>query len=70
MATIDDTTITIIGHPWAPIGMGEQLRSHYKGLEVRIGQQGYAELFHYDHCFDWPTGPTDPRRKPDSKYAI
>jgi hypothetical protein len=26
--TLDDVPITVIGHPWAPIGMGEQLRSH------------------------------------------
>jgi hypothetical protein len=25
---LDDIAITVIGHPWAPIGMGEQLRSH------------------------------------------
>lgn len=26
--TLDETPVTVIGHPWAPIGMGEQLRSH------------------------------------------
>ena len=26
--TLDDIPLTLIGHPWAPIGMGEQLRSH------------------------------------------
>ncbi len=25
---LDDIPLTIIGHPWAPIGMGEQMRSH------------------------------------------
>jgi len=52
MATIDDTVITIIGHPWAPIGMGEQLRSHVRaglamGLDVRV-----MDIFHYAQRID------------------
>ena len=47
MASIDDTVITIIGHPWAPIGMGEQLRSHVRaglamGLDVKV-----LDIFRY-----------------------
>jgi len=47
MASIDDTVITVIGHPWAPIGMGEQLRSHVRaglamGLDVKV-----LDIFRY-----------------------
>ncbi len=47
MASIDDTVITVIGHPWAPIGMGEQLRSHVRaglamGLDMKV-----LDIFRY-----------------------
>jgi glycosyltransferase involved in cell wall biosynthesis len=40
-ASLDDIPVTVIGHPWAPIGMGEQLRSHLAasraaGLDLRV----------------------------------
>lgn len=45
--SIDDTQITIIGHPWAPIGMGEQLRSHVRaGLAMRLDIKVY-DIFRY-----------------------
>ena len=45
--SIDDTPITIIGHPWAPIGMGEQLRSHVRaGLAMRLDVKVY-DIFRY-----------------------
>lgn len=52
MASIDDTVITIIGHPWAPIGMGEQLRSHVRagltmGIDVKV-----LDIFHYAQRVD------------------
>lgn len=41
MKRIDDVPITFVGHPWAPIGMGEQLRSHLLAaralqLDIRV----------------------------------
>ena len=45
--SIDDTQITIIGHPWAPIGMGEQLRSHVRaGLAMRLDIKVH-DIFRY-----------------------
>lgn len=45
--SIDDTPITVIGHPWAPIGMGEQLRSHVRaGLAMRLDIKVY-DIFRY-----------------------
>ena len=32
--SIDDVEITLVGHPWAPIGMGEQMRSHIAALNT------------------------------------
>ena len=47
MADIDTTKITIIGHPWAPIGMGEQLRSHVRAaLALKLDVQVY-DIFRY-----------------------
>ncbi len=44
---IDETAITIIGHPWAPIGMGEQLRSHVRaGLAMQLDIKIY-DIFRY-----------------------
>jgi hypothetical protein len=45
--TLDDVPITIIGHPWAPIGMGEQLRSHLAaGNAVGLHHQVF-DIFRY-----------------------
>jgi glycosyltransferase involved in cell wall biosynthesis len=47
MATIDDTPITVVGHPWAPIGMGEQMRSHVlAGRAMQLSQRVY-DVFRY-----------------------
>lgn len=44
---IDSIPVTVIGHPWAPIGMGEQLRSHLlAGNAVRLNQAVY-DVFRY-----------------------
>jgi glycosyltransferase involved in cell wall biosynthesis len=32
--SLDDLPITLVGHPFAPIGMGEQLRSHIAALDA------------------------------------
>jgi hypothetical protein len=45
--TLDDLPVTVIGHPWAPIGMGEQLRSHLlAGNAVRLNQSVF-DVFRY-----------------------
>lgn len=50
---LDSIPVTVIGHPWAPIGMGEQLRSHLlAGNAVRLNQAVY-DVFRY-------AGRTDP----------
>ena len=47
MPTIDDIDLTIVGHPWAPIGMGEQMRSHISaGRAVMLNQHVY-DVFRY-----------------------
>jgi len=47
MADLDDIPVTIIGHPWAPIGMGEQLRSHVQACgAVRLHHRVY-DIFRY-----------------------
>jgi hypothetical protein len=43
----DDVPITFIGHPYAPIGMGEQLRSHVSAC-TRVGLHHRAfDIFRY-----------------------
>lgn len=45
--TLDDIPITVIGHPWAPIGMGEQLRSHLQaGNAVGLHHRAF-DIFRY-----------------------
>ena len=49
---IDDVTITFIGHPWAPIGMGEQLRSHLQACTaVRLPFKVF-DIFRYAQRID------------------
>ncbi len=45
--TIDDIDITIVGHPWAPIGMGEQMRSHIMAGRALQLNQGVFDVFRY-----------------------
>lgn len=47
MPDLDDVALTIIGHPWAPIGMGEQMRSHVQACTaVRLHHQVF-DIFRY-----------------------
>lgn len=47
VASIDDVNLTIVGHPWAPIGMGEQMRSHIMaGRSLHLDQKVY-DVFRY-----------------------
>jgi hypothetical protein len=47
MASLDDVAVTLIGHPFAPIGMGEQLRSHLAACaRVNIAAWVY-DVFRY-----------------------
>lgn len=50
---LDDIPITLIGHPWAPIGMGEQLRSHIAALSALHLHHQVLDIFRY-------AGRTDP----------
>eukprot|EP01037_Dinobryon_pediforme_P001520 gene1520-1543_t len=45
MTTLDDTPITLIGHPFAPIGMGEQLRSHIAALNAMHLHHRVLDIF-------------------------
>jgi glycosyltransferase involved in cell wall biosynthesis len=48
MATmLDDVPITLIGHPWAPIGMGEQLRSQLAAARALHIDAGVFDIFRY-----------------------
>ncbi len=45
--SLDETPITLIGHPWAPIGMGEQMRSHIAALSSLHLHHKVFDLFRY-----------------------
>ena len=47
VVTLDDVPITIIGHPWAPIGMGEQLRSHVHACNAVHVPHRVLDIFRY-----------------------
>jgi hypothetical protein len=44
---LEDVPITIIGHPYAPIGMGEQMRSHVQGLTALGLHHRVFDIFRY-----------------------
>ncbi len=46
-APLDETPITLIGHPWAPIGMGEQMRSHITAMSSLHLHHKVFDLFRY-----------------------
>jgi glycosyltransferase involved in cell wall biosynthesis len=49
---IDDVPITLIGHPYAPIGMGEQMRSHVQACNaVRLHHRVF-DIFRYAQRID------------------
>ena len=45
--TLDTVPLTILGHPWAPIGMGEQLRSHLQACAAVQLAPGVFDVFRY-----------------------
>jgi hypothetical protein len=47
MPELDDIDVTLIGHPFAPIGMGEQLRSHISACNHLHLQHGVFDIFRY-----------------------
>ncbi len=52
MTTIDDVPITLIGHPYAPIGMGEQMRSHIAACKAVGLDIGVFDIFRYAQRVD------------------
>ena len=50
--TIDDVELTIVGHPWAPIGMGEQMRSHIMAGRALMLNQRVYDVFRYAQRVD------------------
>lgn len=49
---LDSIPVTVIGHPWAPIGMGEQMRSHLlAGNAVGLHHQVF-DIFRYAQRVD------------------
>ncbi len=44
---LDAVPITLIGHPWAPIGMGEQMRSQIAALSALHLHHGVYDIFRY-----------------------
>ncbi len=47
MAVPDSLPVTFIGHPFAPIGMGEQLRSHLAAASAAHVEWGVLDIFRY-----------------------
>ncbi len=47
MPDLDDFDVTLIGHPFASIGMGEQLRSHISACNNLHMQHGVYDIFRY-----------------------
>ena len=47
MSGVDDVPVTLIGHPYAAIGMGEQLRSHVRALEAVHVRPGVLDIFRH-----------------------
>ena len=45
--TLDDTPVTLVGHPYAAIGMGEQMRSHLRALRAIHVDAGVLDIFRY-----------------------
>jgi glycosyltransferase involved in cell wall biosynthesis len=43
----DDVAVTLIGHPHAAIGMGEQLRSHVRALSAVQAAPGVLDIFRH-----------------------
>jgi hypothetical protein len=50
--SIDDVPITLIGHPFAPIGMGEQMRSHISACRALGLDIGVFDIFRYAQRVD------------------
>ena len=44
---LEDVPVTIIGHPWAPIGMGEQMRSHVHACNAVHLHHQVLDIFRY-----------------------
>jgi glycosyltransferase involved in cell wall biosynthesis len=67
--SLDDTPITLIGHPWAPIGMGEQMRSHVAALSALHLHHQVFDIFRYagrtDAEHDRIIGDRETRIPPD-----
>jgi hypothetical protein len=51
-ASLEETPITLIGHPYAPIGMGEQLRSHIRALSALGLHHRVFDIFRYAQRVD------------------
>ena len=49
---IDDVDVTLIGHPFAPIGMGEQMRSHISACRAVGLDIGVFDIFRYAQRVD------------------
>ncbi len=47
MTGVDAVPVTLIGHPYAAIGMGEQLRSHLRALESVYVRPGVLDIFRH-----------------------
>ncbi len=47
MTPLDDMQVTLIGHPFAPIGMGEQMRSHIAACAAAYIDCGVLDIFRY-----------------------
>jgi hypothetical protein len=48
----DDVPVTVVGHPFAPIGMGEQLRSHVRACNAVRLHHRVMDIFRYAQRHD------------------
>ncbi len=48
----DDVPITLIGHPWSPIGMGEGLRQQLRACHAVGLRPAVMDIFRYTRCSD------------------
>ena len=66
--SIDDIEITLVGHPWAPIGMGEQMRSHIAALNTLHLHHRVLDIFGFaaraDPAHDALIGDREIRKLP------
>ena len=58
-SVLEELPVTLIGHPYAPIGMGEQLRSHVRACNAARLHHSVFDIFRYAKRNDPAHVPAD-----------